>query len=51
MRMGAQLIVCAAHPVLPSAGGAGALGKHKELRSWTLAGRWGDAAPGFVWPV
>lgn len=26
--------------------------RHKELRSWTLAGRWGDAAPpGFVWLV
>lgn len=34
---------------LASAGGAGASGKHKELRRWTHAGRWGDEASGFVW--
>lgn len=27
------------------------MGKHKELRRWTHAGRWGDGASGFVWPV
>lgn len=46
--IGAQPAVFAKHSVLASAGGAGALGKHKELRSWTHAGRWGDEASGFV---
>lgn len=49
--LGAQPRVSAEHPVLALAGAAGALGKHKELRSWTLAGQWGDAAPRFVWLV
>lgn len=49
--IGAQPTVSAKHPVLASAGGAGASGKHKELRSWTHAGRWGDEALGFVWLV
>lgn len=46
---GSEPRVSTEHLVLPSTGGAGALRKHKELRSWTLAGRWGDTAPGFVW--
>lgn len=49
--IGAQPTAFAKHPVLAPAGGAGALGKHKELRSWTHAGRWGDEASGFVWLV